>query len=409
MTESHPPPGQNTKTHLIVAGVLAVLAVIATVVAINIDLDVQPQEAVGDVEAVAKARAREDMVLARGVYYLPHDMPRQQADAVGKHLATMSVRVVRARPHEGVDAFTAAYNRAIAAHLVDEHGRGAVATLRKILSRRGGEVWHGGAMRVMTYNIRSFEGYAPEGKWDRCQDVIWGGQMMDRFVQEIRLHDPTVLCLQEVPSEAVIVRLAARLDMEYTHFKGGWKNKGWPEGISGAVLSKYPIVEAASHPSLNWTERPEDLFTRFWGRVVLKTPIGPVAVHAMHGYHKDSDVRLRELAEVLPVVKRDLETGHSVILLGDLNHKPDSQEYQRLQASGMTDSFAGRAGAGTLTSPSIGPKSRIDYIWSAGPLSAQLSDARVLFEGAFRTNPADELSFALSDHLPVMAVFSMSR
>jgi len=397
------------KTHLIVASVLAVLAVVVVIIVINIDLGSEPQGAGGDLAAAGGDRAAEDLVLERAVYYYPHDFPRRQADAVRRHLASMGVRAVRARPHKGVDVFIATYNRTVVDYLAKQHGAEAVADLRKILSMDADDGWHGGEMRVMTYNIRSFEGYAPEGKWDRCQEVIRQGQMMDRFVQEIRLHDPTVICLQEVPSEAVIAHLAERLDMEYAHFLGGWKNKGWPEGISGAVLSKYPIIEARSHPSLKWTERPADLFTRFWGRVVLDTPIGPCAVHAMHGYHKNSDVRLREIAEVLPVVKMDLDAGHSVIVLGDLNHRPDEPEYGRWVAGGLTDSFAGRSGADTLTHSSIERKSRIDYIWTAGPISAHLSDARVLFQGAFRTNPADELSFALSDHLPVMAVFSMSR
>ena len=261
-------------------------------------------------------------------------------------------------------------------------------------------------MRVLTYNIRSFEGNAR--KWDRCKDVIRRGQMMDRFVQEIRLYDPTVICLQEVPSEASIARLAARLDMTYAHFPGGWKSKGWPEGISGAVLSKYPIVEAKSHPSVNWTRRPKDLFTRFWGRVVLDTPIGPCAVHALHGYHKDSAIRLREIAEVLVVVRKDLAAGRSVLVLGDLNHRPNEPEYGRWLSAGLKDSFGGRTGAATWTHSSIEPKKRIDYIWFAGPIRARLTEAKCLFEGAFRTNPADELSFALSDHLPVLAVFSMS-
>lgn len=397
------------KTHVIVAVILFLLAAAVAVIAINIDVEGEQQDAGDGLAAAARARAGQDLALERAVYYYRHDLPRGQADVVRRHLALMSVRAVRAQPHKGVDVFIATYNRTVADHLAKQHGADAVADLRKVLSRKADEAWHDGEMRVMTYNIRSFEGYAAKDKWDRCQEVIKRGQMMDRFVQEIRLHDPTVICLQEVPTEAVIARLAARLDMEYAHFPGGWKNKGWPEGISGAVLSKYPILEAGSHPSMNWTERPEDLFTRFWGRVVLDTPIGPCAVHAMHGYHKDSDVRLREIAEVLSVVKEDLKAGHSVIVLGDLNHRPDGPEYRRWAAGGLTDAFAGRSGADTLTHSSIEPKSRIDYIWSAGPISAQLSDARVLFEGAFRTNPADELSFALSDHLPVLAVFSMSR
>lgn len=264
-----------------------------------------------------------------------------------------------------------------------------------------------GDLRVITYNIRSFEGYTKN--WDRCNDVVKRGQMIERFALELSLYDPTIICLQEVPSEASAAALAAKMGMNYAHFKGGWKSKGWPEGISGAVLSKYPIVEAAPHPSLNWTKRPNDLFTRFWGRAVLDTPVGRVAVHAMHGYHKDSQIRLRELAEVLPVVQKDVEAGLSVILLGDLNHKPDSAEYKRIASAGMIDSLGGPANPPPLTYASIKPVERIDYVWSAGPISKRVASAKVLFAGAFRTNPDDPNSYALSDHVPVLTVFSTGK
>jgi hypothetical protein len=43
--------------------------------------------------------------------------------------------------------------------------------------------------------------------------------------------------------------------------------------------------------------------------------------------------------------------------------------------------------------------------WSNAVLARRGSAARVLFEGPFRTNPEDPRSFALSDHLPVLADF----
>ena len=243
--------------------------------------------------------------------------------------------------------------------------------------------------------------------WDRCNDAVRRGQMIERMALELELYDPDVICLEEVPSEATAARLAKRLGMHYAHFKGGWKSKGWPEGISGAVLSRYPILDAKAHPSLNWTERPEKLFTRFWGRVVLDTPVGKLAVHGMHGSIYGSDSRLAEIAEVLPVIKNDVAAGMSVILLGDLNYTPDSPEYAKTAAAGLRDSFGGPSNEPALwTIPSTKREERIDYIWSAGPISKRLVSAKVLFEGAFRTNPDDANSFALSDHVPVLAVFS---
>src|SRR5690625_7717065 len=52
------------------------------------------------------------------------------------------------------------------------------------------------------------------------------------------------------------------------------------------------------------------------------------------------------------------------------------------------------------------PTSRIDYLMAYGPLAERITESRPLFEGAFRVNPDDPGSFALSDHLPVMADLS---
>ena len=71
--------------------------------------------------------------------------------------------------------------------------------------------------------------------------------------------------------------------------------------------------------------------------------------------------------------------------------------------------MGGPANPPPLTYASIKPVERIDYIWSAGPISKHVASAKVLFEGAFRTNPADPNSYALSDHVPVLAVFASSK
>ena len=51
------------------------------------------------------------------------------------------------------------------------------------------------------------------------------------------------------------------------------------------------------------------------------------------------------------------------------------------------------------------PTRRIDYVWAAGPIAGKLVEARTLLEKPFRRNRREPDSFALSDHLPVMATF----
>ena len=42
---------------------------------------------------------------------------------------------------------------------------------------------------------------------------------------------------------------------------------------------------------------------------------------------------------------------------------------------------------------------------AAGPIADRVVESRPLFEGAYRLNTADPDAFALSDHLPQLAVF----
>ena len=108
---------------------------------------------------------------------------------------------------------------------------------------------------------------------------------------------------------------------------------------------------------------------------------------------------------MLQVIGVDLDAGRTVVLQGDLNHEPDGPEYPRWVAAGLVDSFVAKGSGQPLTIPSTKPKKRIDYVWASESLAPRAAGCRVLFEGAFRTNPEDPRSFALSDHIPVLAVF----
>ena len=104
-------------------------------------------------------------------------------------------------------------------------------------------------------------------------------------------------------------------------------------------------------------------------------------------------------------MKPNLEAGKSMLLIGDLNHGPDTNEYKLWVDAGWVDTFAkvGRGEGPTIKSDI--PKWRIDYVMAAGPIAERANESRPLFEGAFRLNINDKESFALSDHLPQLAVF----
>lgn len=258
------------------------------------------------------------------------------------------------------------------------------------------------AVVAITYNVRSFEGLVAE---ESERNKIGRKQIVERLALEFQLYQPDIICIQEAWSEGLVARLAAKLEMDYVYFHGGTKMKGWDEGISGALLTRYEVQCKAVFPMVSFAARPAHLFTRFWGSVIITTEFGPLAVYAAHLHPGDASVRIEEINEMLKVINRDQTENCSVLLMGDLNHEPDADEYALLSASGLTDSFARKGGGFHLTWPSINPEVHIDYIWSSGPVSDRLSDCRVLYEGCFRTYDEDPGAFALSDHLPVMAIF----
>jgi endonuclease/exonuclease/phosphatase family metal-dependent hydrolase len=108
-------------------------------------------------------------------------------------------------------------------------------------------------------------------------------------------------------------------------------------------------------------------------------------------------------------MKEDFDSGVSMILMGDLNHTPDMPEYKLWMDAGWTDTFA-KVGKGEgLSYPASRPDRRIDYVWARGPLAEGIVESRPLYEGAFRLNLADDQSFALSDHVPQLAVFDLGK
>jgi endonuclease/exonuclease/phosphatase (EEP) superfamily protein YafD len=83
------------------------------------------------------------------------------------------------------------------------------------------------------------------------------------------------------------------------------------------------------------------------------------------------------------------------------------QEYNLWTEAGLIDTFAEVGEGKGATIKADLPQWRIDYVWAAGPIAQQIMESRPLYQGAFHLNIADQQSFALSDHLPQLAVFEM--
>lgn len=146
--------------------------------------------------------------------------------------------------------------------------------------------------------------------------------------------------------------------------------------------------------------------SRCCGRALLDSDAGELAAYCAHLHHLETAIRQREIARILEAVSRDAEAGLSGLVMGDLNHRPDGEEYRLWTGAGLRDSFDARGTGPSMTWPSDEPRERIDYIWAFGPLIGKLRACRVLSEGEFRARRGDATASALSDHLPVLAEFA---
>ncbi len=132
-------------------------------------------------------------------------------------------------------------------------------------------------------------------------------------------------------------------------------------------------------------------------------------MNSVHLYPHDNqvsaEIRKREISEIIKSAMIDIENNKSVLVIGDLNHTPEMPEYLQWMDAGFKDSYIEAGKGDGLTIRANEPVKRIDYILAHGSISENIVESRALFEGAFRTNPSDPNSFALSDHLPQYARF----
>ncbi len=263
------------------------------------------------------------------------------------------------------------------------------------------------ALRTISYNILGARGYLGKGE-PKHPDLaaMLKAQMPTRLVLELALYRPDIVTFSEAPSKEVVAHIANELRMEHVFFPGGWSgNEEFPGGFPGAVLTSGKIVESQNRPMVS----PDDpsLFTRHWGRAVVRKDEREVVVFSLHTYYKRADAEQdrqpREFAEAMKVVKKDLDAGRDVLLQGDLNQTPDAPEHKLWVEMGMVDLFEAVGTGPKLSFPSTTPRVRLDYIWASRNLAAKARNCRIVAGGGFGMHGDDEWAYALSDHLPIMA------
>ena len=247
---------------------------------------------------------------------------------------------------------------------------------------------------TISYNVFQFKGY-PETDDTKPVLAAMKPQKPERMALELALYKPDIITFQEAPEEAEVRKVANLLDMDYVFFSGGFP---------GAVLTKFDIVASQNCPLVSM-KSPGDLFSRHWGAATLKSAHDEIKLYSIHMHPGNYEIRGREVTEVLKVIDDDIAKGRKVLLQGDFNHESIQIEYERWKASGLTDCYENKGVEQRNTIKSTFPNRTVDYIMVNDALVKRLLRCRVLYEGNFRTNPMDERSVALSDHLPVMAEF----
>ena len=250
--------------------------------------------------------------------------------------------------------------------------------------------------RTITYNTRKAQGW---GLRKEQQERLVGlrPQLPQRMALELALYAPDVITLVEAPDEKTVAGMAQMLGMDYRHGN---------DASPGAVLSRNKILEWNARPEGKHAPYTKAQFPTHCARTRLDTPLGAVILYSVHYTARNQKRRTVELETTLDIIADDVASGASIILQGDLNHSQQWPEYQRWVDIGLQDAFQLKGAGVAETLGTAKPSMRIDYIWLHGPIVDRLAACRGLFEGAFRTNPEDPGSVALSDHIPVMATFA---
>ena len=232
-------------------------------------------------------------------------------------------------------------------------------------------------VRVMTYNIHHGEGV--DGKLD-----------LNRIATFINTQKVDIVALQEVDRGTL---RTARRDLpaelgKLTAMNACFgKNIDYQGGGYGtALLSRFPILEMTNtHYQMLHPHEQRGLL-----QAVLQVGGRKLLFLNTHlDYHNDDAERAMDVKAIKAAVES--RTNMPVILCGDFNEGPGSRTHNRLSEF-LNDTWK-QAGSGPgFTFSSGAPWQRIDFIWHSKAL-------RPLNISVIKTS--------LSDHLPVIAEFSL--
>lgn len=240
-------------------------------------------------------------------------------------------------------------------------------------------------LRVLCYNIHYGQGM--DGKYD-----------LERLAKVIKAAEPDLVALQEVD---VVVRRSGKVHQaqklgELTgmtarygptqHFEGGL--------YGNAILTRLPILDELIQP-LPYTEATPERQTYPRGAlaVTVQAPDGkPLRFISTHFQHNLPEDRTQQAKAINELFASDRD-GLRSILAGDFNANPGSEPIAILNQRWLHAMDTDRS----PSSPSIQPKSRIDYIFYRPETNFRVISSEVI---------PDAMA---SDHRPVLAVFEVKK
>jgi endonuclease/exonuclease/phosphatase family metal-dependent hydrolase len=223
--------------------------------------------------------------------------------------------------------------------------------------------------RIVTWNV-----WANSGPWE---------QRFARIEQLMRGMDPDIVAMQEVwkaDGQEPVAEIADHLGLHYTPCTEWFEPAQLDSGT--AVLSRWPVSET-HHRRLGGFDGGDGGLVQF---ARIDGPRGQIEVFVvMLDWRPDlSHVRQAQVRELTAYVAETSNAAHPVVVCGDLNAGPDSDEVRMLTGLAQPASpglvfydsweVAGEGGNGHTwakrnkwAAAALLPDRRIDYVLSAWP------------------------------------------
>jgi endonuclease/exonuclease/phosphatase family metal-dependent hydrolase len=227
-------------------------------------------------------------------------------------------------------------------------------------------------LRVLSYNIKYCRGMNGKVSLTAVASTIASTQPDLVGLQEVDYFNPRSAFADQT------AKLGSRLGMY--HIYGPNVTWGGVARFGNAVLSRYPIVYSENYLLPSQGEQRGLL------RVEIKLAGQPVVFLSTH-LGLNHQERLQQVDKIMAV------TGGvcgPLLLAGDFNSRPDSEEVARVQSVLQAGDLTGAG----LTFPADQPQYKIDYIFYSHHWS--LTETKVFGSQA-------------SDHLPLTAVVELAR